>query len=122
MAGNDEQAVFAECRAALIHGRVISDGCARTIAALWHGGQASRAYAFASTGAIVADPYSDDPADMAEATAEAPAELWRELFGPPAAYADLSADWRRAADQLRAYLTDHGARGPQPGWSSLWVR
>lgn len=67
-ADGGEQAIFTECRARHANGEQISDACARAIAALWHGGQRSRAYAFASTGAILsdADPATDTPEDIGE--------------------------------------------------------
>ena len=132
----DEAAIFAECRARHATGEEISDACARAIAALWHGGQRSRAYAFASTGAILsnadadadADAATDTPEDIQEHHHNAPTLLWREIFLAPTAhngtrctqYEALDPDWQLAADMLGTYLTQFTARGPQAGWSNLW--
>lgn len=128
----DEQAIFAECRAAQADGREISDACARAIATAWHGGPGTRAYAFACTGAIIADadPASHTRADIAERDGEAPTALWREIFAREIRYGlhgrtthrtydTLPPDWRHAADMFGTYLCQHTARGPQPGWPAL---
>jgi hypothetical protein len=128
----DERAIFAECRARHATGDEISDACARAIAALWHGGQRSRAHAFASTGAILsdADPATDTPDDIRYHDDNAPSLLWREIFLATTndndtrctQYEALDADWQLAADMFGTYLTHCTARGPQPGWSALWPR
>ncbi len=81
----------------------ISDACARMIAAMWHGGQASDGYAFASSGAI------SDPDDV-----------YRSLFGV-ATYAALPAEEKILADMMGTYLIRAGRRGPVSGWSRLWI-
>lgn len=126
----NEATIFAECRVRHAAGEEISDACARAIAALWHGGQRSRAYAFASTGAILsdADPATDTPEDIQEHHHNAPTLLWREIFLAPTAhngtrctqYEALDPDWQLAADMFGTYLTQFTARGPQAGWSNLW--
>jgi hypothetical protein len=100
---DDLTAVLAECHAAQAEGREISDACARTIGAMYHNGQASPGYSFASTGAI-----SD------------PTEVWRDLFG--FAGWPLTPREEIAGDMLGTYLTQAGPRGPVPGWSQLWIR
>lgn len=83
----------------------ISDACARVIASLYHDGQASQSYSFASTGTI------------ANATA-----LFRELFPD---YDSLSEDEKRMASMLGTYIiraTDaNGTRPPVGGWADLWL-
>jgi hypothetical protein len=126
----DEEAIFAECRARHATGEEISDACARAIAALWHGGQCSRAYAFASTGAILsdADAASDTPEDIRYHNDNAPSALWQEIFGATTnhngtrctQYEALDADWQLAADMFGTYLAQFAARRPQPGWATLW--
>jgi hypothetical protein len=127
---SDEYTIFTECRARHADGVEISDACARAIAALWHGGQRSRAYAFASTGAILsdADPDSDTPEDIRYHDQHAPSLLWREIFLDTVdhhgtrctQYEALDPDWRLAADMFGTYLQQFTARGPQRGWSALW--
>ena len=128
----DEHAILTECRARHATGEEISDACAHAIAALWHGGQRSRACAFASTGAILsdADCAADTPEDIREHDHNAPTMLWREIFLATTdhngtrctQYEALDPEWRLAADMFGTYLTHCTARGPQPGWSALWPR
>lgn len=128
----DERAIVAECRACHAEDREISDACARAIAALWQDGQRSRAHAFASTGAILsdADPATDTPDEIRYHDSNAPTLLWREIFLATTndngtrrtQYEVLDPDWRLAADMFGTYLAHRTARGPQPGWSSLWPR
>lgn len=87
----------------------ISDACARMIASVYHGGQYTAGYAFASSGAICC-------AD----------EVWRDLFGPfehgqYKTYAACNGDEKLAADMLGTYLVNKGTRGRVPGWSTLWL-
>jgi len=80
---------------------VISDAQARTIAADWHGGQASALYSLASSGAIT------DPAGTKF-------EISRDV---------RSLDTGRARRPLLAlykYVEHHGERGPVEGWAQLW--
>src|SRR5690242_4828469 len=97
----DQEAVFAECRAAQAAGREITDGCARTIASWYHspgaGGEAGSA--FSSTGAITG-----------------PTDVYRSLIDDPALYTDADPDDRLALDMMGTYLINAGPRGPQPGW------
>lgn len=97
----DFEKVAQAAREAQNMGREIFDGEARTIAALFHNGQASPSYSFASTGAI-----------------EDPTELWRDLFGD---YSRLLPDEQLVADMMGTYLSARADRGPVPGWSHMWV-
>jgi hypothetical protein len=87
---------------ALADGDVISDACARMIASQWHGGQFSALYALASSGAIEAVDVSRELQGV-QAVTQRPASHTAEL------------------NALAAYVRHHGARGPVPGWSSLWL-
>jgi hypothetical protein len=100
----DQQAVTSACRRAQALGVEISDGTARTIAAMWHGGQDTAGYRFASTGAIEPDGVT---------------AIWRDLG---ADYSTASADDRLALDMLGTYLLNRANRGPVAGWAHLWVR
>jgi hypothetical protein len=109
---DDPDKIQAEVAAAAHEGREISDACARMIASLWHGGQGTSGYSFASTGAIPDDPHL----------------VWRDLFGPwnPRrgefeAYADSGRQDQRAMDALGTYLHNAGPRGPVAGWSDKWL-
>jgi hypothetical protein len=81
---------------------MISDLDARRIASDWHGGQGTALYAFASTGAI--DTARADHDLLREVNATIKAEH------PPVGH-DLYI--------LYAYVHNHNARGPQPGWNDL---
>lgn len=81
--------------------REISDGCARTIASLFHGGQASVSYSFVSTGAIPT-PFDDLIRD-----------LWPTSPSDPGEKLMLS--------MLGTYCANRADRGPVEGWSRLWV-
>jgi hypothetical protein len=70
---------------------MISDACARTIAAHRYSGYG---YRFASTGHIDAEGHT-----------------WRD-------FADAGGGWEGIA--LLDYLEHHGPRDPQPGWHQLW--
>lgn len=128
----DERAIFAECHARYAAGEEISDACARAIAALWHGGQRTRACTFASTGAILsdADPDTDTPEDIRYHDDNAPTALWEEIFHATThhngtqctQYEALDPNWRLAADMFGTYLMRCTVRGPQSGWSALWPR
>lgn len=96
---DDDTAIAAEI-AALSGDDVISDGCARTIAAQWHSGQLSPLYALTSSGAIVDGVPAEIDAAVTETTV----------------VDDLSA-----LQELSRYADYHGTRGPVDGWSSLWV-
>lgn len=80
----------------------ISDACARVIASMYHGGQSSIGYAFASTGVLPEDS----------------GDLCRGLFGP---YDGLSADERLLFDMLGTYAVNREDRGTVQGWSRLWL-
>lgn len=81
---------------------IISDACARVISSLYHNGQASLGYAFASTGAI-------PPNQLA---------IWDELF--PNLW-QLSSQERIHAMHLYTYLRAQKPRGPVNGWAALWL-
>lgn len=98
----DMEKIVAECRAK--RGvQEISDACARVIAALYHDGQWSLSYSFASTGAIT----------------DHPERVWREMFGT--LYSGASADEKLVMDMMGTYLARAGKRGPVRGWSGLWL-
>jgi hypothetical protein len=105
-ASAEEEAVFAECRAAQEAGQEISDGCARTIAAWYQ--ENGRSAEFVSTGAIPQEP----------------SDVWRSCFylGNRSLYRDMPPSLKLAADMLGTYLVRAGRRGPVPGWSKLWVQ
>lgn len=85
--------------------REISDACARVIASLYHNGQASMSYAFASTGVIT------------NATA-----LFREMFPD---YDALSDDEKRMCSMLGTYIIRasdaNGTRPAVKGWPGMWL-
>lgn len=99
----DFEKALAECKRAQSEEREITDACARVIASMYHSGQASLGYSFASTGTIGEDS----------------TPLWRELFDD---YKGMSVDEKLLADMLGTYLVnaDH-PRGPVEGWSGLWL-
>jgi hypothetical protein len=99
----DDQAIHAACVFASAAGEEIDDGTARAIAAQWAAGM-GLGQSFATTGAI-ADPSDDTYRDLVS-TAE---------------YRAASAADRLALDMLGTYLLDKGPRGPQVGWSNVWV-
>lgn len=80
--------------------RIIGDGRARRIAAEWHDGQRSALYAFVSTGTIATTDITD--------------EIHRSR------QFDTAAATRGELDELLAYVTAHGDRGPVTGWCALW--
>ena len=100
--GSDACGIAQAVQTALEYGCEIDDGTARTIAALFHSGQSTAGYAFASSGAI------SDPTDV-----------YRSLFKD---YDRADAFERLAGDALGTYLVQAGVRGPVPGWSEHWVR
>lgn len=106
--GDMEKAVEA-CRTAQSRGVEISDACARVIASMYHGGQASDSYALASSG------YVHD----SETTT---GDLCRELFGD---YWKLSEDEQLLYDMMGTYLLERDRNGRVseaiPGWSELWL-
>lgn len=69
----------------------LTDHDARMIASDWHGGQRSPLYALASTGAILPNTMADIESLRTD-------------------NAELAA--------LRAYVVEHGVRGPQKGWNA----
>lgn len=104
----DMEKALAECYKAQGEGREITDACARVIASMYHNGQASRGYSFASTGYIGDSAYGSSP-------------LWRELFPN---YKDLPKDEALLADMLGTYLLARlcrGEMGKVEGWSQLWL-
>jgi hypothetical protein len=96
---DDLTACVIACEAAQSEGHEISDGCARTIAALWRETLAGEE--FVSTGIIKSDT------------------LWRE-FGSTWAYED--EDGKLCLDMLGTYLANRESRSAVPGWHRLWVR
>jgi hypothetical protein len=87
---------------AMGQGVEIDDATARVIVSLYHAGQASASYSFASTGNI------SDPTDV-----------YRECF--PGDYNSLTWDEQAVANMLGTYLVNRADRGPVAGWSKLWV-
>lgn len=81
---------------------IISDACARVISSLYHNGQASLGYAFASTGTIPENPLA----------------LWDEMFSN---LRELPGQERIHAMYLYVYLRETGPRGPVNGWAALWL-
>lgn len=88
-------------------GHPITDGQARVIASQWHGGQTSALYSFASTGTI--DAETDDTASRLVW------EITREIDAVGALVAESEG-----LEALRAYVAQHGARGPVDGWAQVW--
>lgn len=100
---NDWDAVMAEISAK--HGKEeISDACARTIASMYHNGQASIGYSFVSTG------------EIRDASA-----LWSDLTDNGHAYNVGTEEEKRALDMLGAYFVSKGRRSQVAGWSDMWV-
>lgn len=98
----DLDKVMAEVNAAYGE-REISDACARVIASLYHPGQASYAYSFASTGAIP----------------EESGYITQQCF--PGDLGNLSGDEMLMLGALGTYLINRPERGPVDGWSRLWL-
>lgn len=101
---SDEQAVMAELAAVRDGEReVITDGCARTIAAWWHSPSTADVpmSALSHTGAV-------DVAGLLPL-------VERNKVG-------ADTDTCEALDALAAYARHHGDRGPVDGWSNVWVR
>ena len=96
----DIDKVLVSCREAYRE-REIDDATARVIGSIWHNGQASQSYLFASTGAIL-DPTS----------------LYQELFPY---YDAMPGEEQLIADMMGTYLTAAGPRANVEGWSKLWV-
>lgn len=109
----DLEKCLIECNRAQADAEEISDGCARTIAAMYHEPGYPAGPAFSTSGAI-----------------SNPTEVWEALFGcgvrkawknrPDSFYSSMG-DEKILADMLGTYLVKAGPRGPVPGWSSLWV-
>ena len=100
---NDETAVEAEVSDSYAFNRVISAGCARTIASWWNDGADTVVYSFVSTGAI-----HESDVDT----------LWGR-FEPH------SESGHNPLMALREYLYTRAANDefePVPGWSDMWVR
>jgi hypothetical protein len=110
---DDLDKIHAEVAAAEHEDREISNACARMIASLWHSGQGTLGYSFASTGEIPDDP----------------GLVWRDLFGPwrdprrseLKAYAKATRQDQRVMDALGSYLRNAGPREPVAGWSDKWL-
>ena len=100
----DFEKCLIECNRAQADAEEISDGCARTIASMYHEPGYPAGPAFSTSGAI-----SD------------PDEVWDALFGR-GFYSSMTMDEKMLADMLGTYLIAAGPRGPVPGWSSLWVQ
>lgn len=79
----------------------MSDAQARVTAMSWHGGQSSALYAFGSCGAVPEDAH----------------DLLHEIA---MARGEAHGRSRLALEELATYVNQVGARGPQPGWASLW--
>lgn len=101
--GDFDNAVRA-ARTAQDAGTEIDDATARTIASMYHSGQASVSYSFVSTGRI-------------PATAD---DLWRDLW-PDHALPHLTAEERLLLSMFGTYCLNRSDRGPVEGWSRLWV-
>ena len=99
---DDFSACIAECEQAQAEGHEVSDGCARTIAALYAEGMGI-GQAFASSGAI-----------------SSPSDVWGDLF--LTTYAGSPPNEQLLADMLGTYLISAGKRGKVHGWSAVWVR
>lgn len=102
---NDEEKAILACEAAQAEGREIDDATARVIASLYHNGQASLGYSFASTGAIPEDT----------------SDLWRDLFGDVYNESWMGPKQRLMADMLGTYLINRADKGPVDGWSKIWL-
>jgi hypothetical protein len=96
----DWAAVVSECRRCQRQGTVISDGCARTIAAMY--GEGLLSISFEVTGAVPEDASA----------------LWAELFP---AFARLPTPAQTVANMMNTYLANHAGRGPVDGWLDKWV-
>lgn len=104
----DMESALKECYRAQNEGREISDACARVIASMYHEGQASRSYSFASTGYIGDSAYGTSP-------------LWREMFPN---YTSMPKEEAFLADMMGTYLLARLRRdemGKVEGWSDLWL-
>lgn len=97
---SDDSAIAAEI-AALSGDDVISDGCARAIAAQWHSPADPALTALSTTGAIVDGVSAEIDGAVTETTV----------------LDDLSA-----LQELSRYVDYHGTRGPVDDQPSLWVR
>lgn len=111
---DDMEKALTECRKALAEGREISDACARVIASMFHCGQGSASYSFASTGRISAsEDWSSIVADRSN--------LWGQMFPD---YTVLAPGERLLGDMMGTYLLTRvksGVVGAVPGWSDLWL-
>jgi hypothetical protein len=111
--GDMENAVNA-CQQAQDESTEISDSAARVIASMYHEGQTSASYGFASTGHITS------ARDQAVRDLDV-ALLWRDLFPR---YDQLSTDERLLADMLGTYLIQRNRDGRLDvveGWPHLWL-
>lgn len=100
---SDMELVRKHIQEAKAQGSIISHGCARTIAGMYHSGQFSPSYAFLSSGAIEAG-------------------LFEDMF-PQSITGDVGHD--RMADAMREYIAfwslGEQGRGPVEGWDNAWV-
>jgi hypothetical protein len=107
---SDSEAIKKEVEAAEREGLIITDGCARAIAAQWFGdscdGMVTHGYAFVSTGTI--------PAGLRNAWELLAITDWSEADRDHPDHPQLAA--------LDRYLKHHGPREPVPGWADVWVR
>lgn len=87
-------------------GVVIDDEVARVIASWWHGGQATRAYSFVSTGAVA------EPDDLIAELAVSQ----RQATDPSDAEDDVML-----LRELGKYIRHYGPRPAKPFWSEIWV-
>lgn len=99
---SDYENVVHAVRIAMGENREIDDATARVIASLYHSGQWSDSYSFASTGAI---------ADASD--------IWHCCFPD---YAGLENEREKLiADMLGTYLLNRADKSAVPGWSKLWL-
>ncbi|MGA4948639.1 hypothetical protein [Streptomyces lydicamycinicus] len=92
---------------------IISDLEAREISADWHTGQWSAVYALTSSGAITGEIELEVQAEVKELTTESERTKTGRI---------RSAEIRHEVERLQsllAYVSHHGERGPQDGWSGL---
>lgn len=94
------------CRAAVYAESEIDDATARVIASMYHSGQASVSYSFASTGFI------SDPTDV-----------YRDCFPAGHRPYEESGDMYENLfrDMLGTYLMNRADRSAVPGWNRLWL-
>ncbi len=115
---SDIQNVQADLGLIAHEGGVITDGTARTIAAGWHGGGADCLTALSHTGAIAKGGLLVE-IDTALDYVRANPQAW-DAPGEPD---DLGTQEHNIAalEALAAYVSHHGDRGEQSGWSNIWA-